>query len=400
MFNFEIIKKDKNSKARIGILNTPHGKVLTPTLAIVATKGGIRGLSFINAKKFGADIFMINAFHFFHNRRFEIVKKFGGLHKFLGINYPIMTDSGGFQVFSLGHGLEYGVGKVTNIFPAEVNNIQKLFKKRKNTKSLVKIYEEGVEFISPYNGEKLFLTPELSIKIQKDLGADIIFSFDECTSPFSNYEYTKQSTERTNRWALRCLNVFGNNSKQAIFGIIQGGDYEDLRKLSANFINSLPFFGFGIGGYLGKSKSDIVKILKWIMPLLDENKPKHLLGVGEIDDILNSVEEGVDLFDCIIPTRLARHGCALSYNGKLNLRPRKFLLDKKPIDPDCKCNVCQRYSRAYICHLLREKEIFGIMLLVEHNVFWILNIFKEIKKAIRENKFLQFKRKILKNIKK
>jgi len=400
MFNFKIIKKDKETKARLGILKTPHGIIHTPNIAIVATKGSIRGISFDLAKKFGGEIFMINTFHFFHNDRYKIVGKFGGLHKFLNINYPLMTDSGGFQVFSLGFGVEHGVGKVADIFPLETRiNADFNADKRgldKNRKSLVKIYEEGVEFVSPYDGKKLFLSPELSIKIQKILKADIIFAFDECTSPLSSYEYTKQAMKRTHKWALKCLDEFKVTKNQVMFGIVQGGEYEDLRKESARFINSLPFFGFGIGGSLGKSKKDIIKVLNWTIPLLDENKPRHLLGIGEVDDIFNSIEEGIDLFDCVIPTRWARHGTVFTFKGRLNLKSSKYLNDKKPIDLECKCLVCQKFSRAYICHLLKEKEIYGIMLLTEHNVFWILNLFKEIRKAIKENKFLDLKRKILK----
>jgi len=433
MFSFKIIKKDKNTKARLGILKTPHGIIHTPNIAIVATKGSIRGISFDLAKKFGGEIFMINTFHFFHNDRYKIVEKFGGLHKFLNINYPLMTDSGGFQVFSLGFGLEHGVGKVADIFPLEArinadnnntnksrikrinhelnnnefeinsspfvnnsyNNIRNKFAK-KNQKSLVKIFEEGVEFISPYDGKNLFLSPELSIKIQKILKADIIFAFDECTSPLSSYEYTKQAMKRTHRWALRCLEEFKGTKNQVMFGIVQGGEYEDLRKESAKFINSLPFFGFGIGGSLGKSKKDIIKVLNWTIPLLDENKPRHLLGIGEIDDIFHSIEQGIDLFDCIIPTRWARHGTGFTSKGRINLKSSKYITDKKPIDPECKCNVCQKYSRAYICHLLKEKEIYGIILLTEHNVFWILNLFKEIRKALKNDQFQQLKKRLLK----
>jgi queuine/archaeosine tRNA-ribosyltransferase len=472
MFSFKIIKKDKNTRARLGILKTPHGIIHTPNIAIVATKGSIRGISFNLTRKFGGEIFMINTFHFFHNDRYKIVKKFGGLHKFLNINYPLMTDSGGFQVFSLGFGLEHGVGKVADIFPLEASNYnQSLEVARPKGKSLVKIFEEGVEFISPYDGKKLFLSPELSIKIQKILKADIIFAFDECTSPLSSYEYTKQAMKRTHKWALRCLEEFyktrikadlkrikadsiypnkrpnrlpelsdriestriirpnkfypnkepdknlefgpnsgnkfgqdpGNNLSlrksaldQVMFGIVQGGEYEDLRKESAQFINSLPFFGFGIGGSLGKSKKDIIKVLNWTIPLLDENKPRHLLGIGEIDDIFHSIEQGIDLFDCIIPTRWARHGTGFTYKGRINLKSSKYITDKKPIDPECKCNVCQKYSRAYICHLLKEKEIYGIILLTEHNVFWILNLFKEIRKALKNDQFQQLKRRLLK----
>jgi queuine tRNA-ribosyltransferase len=459
MFSFKIIKKDKNTRARLGILKTPHGIIHTPNIAIVATKGSIRGISFDLARKFGGEIFMINTFHFFHNDRYKIVEKFGGLHKFLNINYPLMTDSGGFQVFSLGFGLEHGVGKVADIFPLEARNHNKSLEVvRSKGKSLVKIFEEGVEFVSPYDGKKLFLSPELSIKIQKILKADIIFAFDECTSPLSSYEYTKQAMKRTHRWALRCLEEFyktrtyadytrtnadknnspgfvtdilpgfkpdksgnypGNSSGrhpgknieslrksafslresalgQVMFGIVQGGEYEDLRKESAKFINSLPFFGFGIGGSLGKSKKDIIKVLNWTIPLLDENKPRHLLGIGEVDDIFHSIEQGIDLFDCIIPTRWARHGTGFTYKGRINLKSSKYITDKKPVDPECKCNVCQKYSRAYIYHLLKEKEIYGIILLTEHNVFWILNLFKEIRKSLKNNQFQQLKKRLLK----
>jgi queuine tRNA-ribosyltransferase len=397
MFNFKIIKKDKETKARLGILKTPHGIIHTPNIAIVATKGSIRGISFDLAKKFGAEVFMINTFHFFHNDRYKIVEKFEGLHKFLNINYPLMTDSGGFQVFSLGFGLEHGVGKVVDIFPSESRNQnQSLYVVRPKGKSLVKIFEDGVEFISPYDGKKLFLSPELSIKIQKILKADIIFAFDECTSPLSSYEYTKLAMKRTHRWALRCLGEFKGTKNQVLFGIVQGGEYEDLRKESAKFINSLPFFGFGIGGSLGKSKKDIIKVLNWTLPFLNENKPRHLLGIGEVDDIFNSIEQGIDLFDCVIPTRWARHGSGFTFKGRINLKSSKYLNDKKPIDLECKCPICQKFSRAYISHLLKENEIYGIMLLTEHNVFWVLNLFKEIRKAIKENRFLDLKRKILK----
>ena len=418
MFSFRIIKKDKNTKARLGILKTPHGIIHTPNLAIVATKGSIRGISFDLAKKSGAEIFMINTFHFFHNERYKIVEKFGGLHKFLNVDSPLMTDSGGFQVFSLGFGMEHGVGKVADIFPEEnKNEINANFtrtyansNKHKNNKSeksvlspnqsvsknLVKIYEEGVEFISPYDGKKLFLTPELSIKIQKILGADIIFAFDECTSPLSSYEYTKEAMKRTHRWAIRCLDEFEKDKSQVIFGIVQGGEYEDLRKESAKFINSLPFFGFGIGGSLGKSKKDIIKVLNYTIPYLDVNKPRHLLGIGEVDDIFNSIENGIDLFDCVIPTRWARHGAAFTSKGRINLKTSRYIADKKPIDEKCKCPVCKKHSRAYICHLLKEKEIYGIVLLTEHNIYWIMNLFKEIRKSLREGKFIQLKKKALK----
>lgn len=394
MFNFKIIKEDKNSKARLGILKTPHGMVHTPNISLVATKGALRGIDFETAKKFGGEIFMINTFHLFLKERYKIIDRFGGLHKFLDINFPLMTDSGGFQVFSLGFGIEHGVGKVANIFPEENNFIRQ---KVKRGKKLVNIYKDGVEFFSPYDGKRVFLSPEISIKVQKKLSADIIFAFDECTSPFAGYKYTKLALERTHQWEEKCLDVFGKNKKQVLFGIVQGGEYEDLRKKSAKFINSFPFFGFGIGGSLGKSKKDIIKVLKWTIPYLDKQKPRHLLGIGEIDDIFNSIENGIDLFDCVIPTRWARHGTAFSFQGRKNLRSSQYLKSKKPIDPLCQCPVCKKNNQAFICHLLREKEINGMILLTKHNVFWILNLFKEIRKAIKDNRFLSLKRKILKN---
>ncbi|MGC8981699.1 MAG: tRNA guanosine(34) transglycosylase Tgt [Minisyncoccia bacterium] len=414
-FGFNIVKRDKRTRARIGILKTPHGTVHTPTLVPVATKGAIRGLDFDLAYKFGAEIFMINTFHFFYNDRYKIVEKFGGLHKFLNINYPLMTDSGGFQVFSLGFGLEHGVGKIGDIFPYETQNLQKktqnyaenmseqsvlspkesvLSPKKSAKKSLIKIYDEGIEFMSPYDGRRLFFTPELSIKIQKILNADIIFAFDECTSPLSDYEYTKRALLRTHNWALRCLKKF-KSKNQVMFGIVQGGEYKDLREESAKFINSLPFFGFGIGGSLGKSKKDMHKILEWVIPLLDENKPRHLLGIGEIDDIFEAVERGIDLFDCVIPTRLARHGTCFTYDGLIHLKSSKYLKDKDPIDKNCRCRVCKNFSKGYLTHLIKEKEIYGIMLLTEHNIFWIMNLMREIRKSIKEDKFLKFKEKIL-----
>jgi tRNA-guanine transglycosylase len=211
-----------------------------------------------------------------------------------------------------------------------------------------------------------------------------------------NLEFGSDSGSKFCQDSGNNLSLLNSVSDQVMFGIVQGGEYEDLRKESAQFINSLPFFGFGIGGSLGKSKKDIIKVLNWTIPLLDENKPRHLLGIGEIDDIFHSIEQGIDLFDCIIPTRWARHGTGFTYKGRINLKSSKYITDKKPIDPECKCNVCQKYSRAYICHLLKEKEIYGIILLTEHNVFWILNLFKEIRKALKNDQFQQLKKRLLK----
>jgi len=376
---FRVIKKDNFSQARLGIIKTSRGKIKTPGFVPVATKGALKGASFKDVK---ADIFMVNTYHFFHNSRYKEVHSFGGLHKFLGIKYPIMTDSGGFQVFSLGSGWQTKTGKVAK----KKDNLVK-------TKSNVKINDDGVLFKSPVNGDWLEMTPEISIKVQEKLGADIIFSFDECTSPFDSYEYHKESLNRTNNWSLRSIKSF-KKKNQLMMGIVQGGRYQDLRQESALFTSSLPFFGFGIGGSFGESfgdsKDGVNQVLDWVVPLLDKSKPRHLLGIGEPDDIIQAVARGVDLFDCVIPTRWARHGTALTSKGRVNLKASSFLKSKKRIDDKCSCFVCQNYSSAYLCHLLREKEIYGIMLLTHHNLFWILDFMEKIRESIKKGTFKAF----------
>jgi len=414
MFSFKIIHKDKKTKARTGILTTPHGKVKTPCFVPVATKAALKGVDFDTISNYGADIFMMNTFHLFLNNKFKIINQFHGLHNFANLKKPIMTDSGGFQVFSLGFGSEHGVGKISNIFPEQeqINNTnnnsnnKKVKEKNKSNKkqkeNLVKINDNYVTFKSPYNGQLLKLNPEISIEIQKQLGADIIFSFDECTSPLSDYEYTKKALNRTHAWALRSLehyNKICDLNKQAIFGIIQGGNYKDLRLESAKFINNLDFFGYGIGGSLGKTKKDMHKILEWTIKGLDENKPRHLLGIGDVDDIFECVERGIDMFDCVSPTRLARHGAAITSKGRLNLKSSRYNNNKEPLDKTCKCNVCKTHSKAYISYLVKENELYAIQLLAEHNLAFILNLMKEIRQSLIKNTFKEFKEEFLRNYK-
>ena len=396
-FSFKIIKKSKESKfLRLGQIKTPNGLIHTPNFVPVATRAALRGILFPEAKKSGLEIAILNTYHLWVSGAYKIIYKFGGLHRFINFKIPLMTDSGGFQVFSLGFSREHGVGKIGDIFP---NEKVYDFKKHKTNpqKNLVKINDKGVYFKEEKSGKKLFLTPEKSIKIQKMLGADFIFAFDECTSPLNDYEYTKKALERTHKWAIRSLKAFGKPKNQAIFGIIQGGAYEDLRKESVEFISSLPFFGFGIGGSLGKSKQEMKEVLSWVIPDLIENKPRHLLGIGEIDDIFSAVEWGIDLMDCVVPTRWARHGTALTFSGRLNLESRKSFNDKSPIDSKCSCFVCKNYSRAYISHLIRSKEINGIILLTHHNLTWMLNLMKTIRKSIKTNSFIELKKKIIRN---
>jgi queuine tRNA-ribosyltransferase/7-cyano-7-deazaguanine tRNA-ribosyltransferase len=397
MFNFKIVKKNKGSGARAGILTTPHGIIHTPAYMPVATKGALRGIDFPLAQKIGAEVFMVNTYHFYVTDAFKIVKKFGGLHNFLNVKSPLATDSGGFQVFSLGFGMEQGIGKI-GFFPGDK-------KSPKQGKNMVKIDDKGTTFYSPVDGSKHKLDPKISIKTQKILGADIIFAFDECSSPLSSYDYTKKAVQRTHKWAQESLKEFGNGKqgvfkKQALFGIIQGGPFEDLRKESAKFISSLPFFGIGIGGPMGKTKKDMHKVLDWIYPLLPEEKPRHLLGIGEIDDFFEGVERGMDLFDCVMPTRMARRGVALTWQGNINLRKSQFLYQKGPIEKKCSCPICTKYSRSYLSHLVRQKELFVTNLLVYHNLYFVLELIKNIRISILKNNFKQFKAKCLKDLKK
>ena len=336
----------------------------------------------------------------------KIVKKLGGLHQFMNWQRPLITDSGGFQVFSLGMGLEQGVGKIASIFPDESSGqisrsksqITNKFQKRKSNllnvkpktkhlnKSRIKISEDGVEFRSHIDGNKILLTPEKSIQIQKDLGADFVLAFDECTSPLVDYEYTKKALERTHRWAKRSLDTFQKlnpkGSQQAIYGIVQGGAYRDLREKSAKFIGKMPFFGLAIGGSLGKSKKDMHQILDWTIPLLPEEKPRHLLGIGGIEDIIEGVKRGIDTFDCAAPTRMARNGTLLTKNGRLNIMNARFREDKNPIEKDCQCYTCQNYSRAYLRHLFQAGELLAPRLATIHNLHFMTNLMKEIRKTI------------------
>ncbi len=390
MFNFKITKNF--GKARTGILSTPHGDIKTPGFVPVATRGALKGADFESANKMGADIFMVNTFHFYCNEEYRTVKKMGGLHDFMGINYPLMTDSGGFQVFSLGAGYQQKTGK----FPHKEK--RKDFSLKRN--SLVKIEEGKVIFKSPFDGKRIEITPESSIKAQEDLGADIIFAFDECTSPLASYEYQRKSLEKTHRWAERSLKTL-KNKEQRMMGIVQGGRFEDLRKESARFISSLPFFGFGIGGSFGESfgdsKENMYNILDILSGELDENKPRHFLGIGEPEDLIEGVIRGIDLFDCVIPTRFARHKTALTSKGRINISNACFKEDKNPLDDKCSCLVCLNYKKSYLHHLAKKNEIYSIMLLTEHNLYFVLNLMEEIREAIEGGSILDFRKEFLKN---
>ncbi|MEK6860734.1 MAG: tRNA guanosine(34) transglycosylase Tgt [Nanoarchaeota archaeon] len=387
---FKILSENK--KARTAIVKASHGIVHTPTLIPVATLASIKSLTPEDLQRLNIEIIIANTFHLYLRPGPDVIKKLGGLHKFMSFNKTIMTDSGGFQAFSLGLGLEHGVGKIIT-----GNNI------KKSRDKLALVEEDGVIFRSPIDNSKYKLTPDLSIKVQENLGADIIYALDECTSPLSDYKYTKESLERTHRWAQRCLEIHKTN--QSLFGIVQGGEFKDLRTKSAKFISSLDFDGYGIGGVFGKSKEHMYDVIDWSIKPLDENKPRHLLGIGAIEDIFECVELGIDLFDCVAPTRLARMGYLFitpkskgNKENKFRIRitNKIYKLDKTPIDKYCKCYTCKNFSKAYLRHLFVSNELTYHRLATYHNLYYFIDLFKQIRESIDQNKFSKLKRYWLK----
>jgi queuine tRNA-ribosyltransferase len=380
MIEFKILKKSKRSFARLGLLKTPHGEILTPTLVPVATQAAVKTLDSKEVEETKTQILICNTFHLHLKPGEKIIERAGGLHSFFSWQKPLMTDSGGFQVFSLGFGKDLKVGKILKIFPGEKEEeISQNLQPRE-----VKITPEGVIFRSLVDGKELFLGPKESIRIQEKLGADIIFAFDECTPPLVNYEYAKISLLRTNHWAEICLK--SKKTDQALFGIVQGSHFKRLRTFSAKFINSLDFDGFGIGGDLGRSKRSMLKILSWTIPLLNEKKPRHLLGIGHLEDVEDILKSGIDLFDCNFPTRYGRHGIAILEEGRIDLRKRRFLKDFEPISKKCACFVCQSYKRSYICHLFRAREVLAQKLVSFHNLYFFNTILEKLREKINSSK--------------
>ena len=384
---FRVTKKHSKSNARLGVINTPNGKLHTPAFFPVATNAIIKVMSLEEVINIGFEAILSNTYHLYLRPGHDIVKKMGGLHKFMNWQGPIITDSGGFQVFSLGAAIEDNVGKIGSIFPGD--NLTK--KSKKNNKSkFVKITDEGVVFRSHLDGSKHYFTPEKSIEIQEALGADMILSFDECTSPLADYEYTKKAMERTHKWAERGLKA-KKRKDQALFGIIQGGGWHDLRMESVKFINQLPFEGLAIGGALGKTKEDMFRVLDWVIPNTDTDKPRHFLGIGEPNDLIEGIKKGIDLFDCVYPTRLARHGVLLNSKGKINILRSVYRQDKKPVSNNCDCYVCKNYSRSYLRHLFKANEILGARLATYHNLYFMAEFMKKVREKIRNNDPLDIK---------
>lgn len=396
--NFSIEKKLGGTLGRVGSISTPHGIIPTPAFSLVGTKATVKALTMDQVRALGGDVVLANTYHLYLQPGPEIISEAGGLAKFMGWNGPTMTDSGGFQVFSLGSGMESGLNKfVTNAERAEFADQEKQgIKKEVSKKALARVTEEGVEFRSHLDGATHFFTPEKSIEIQHKIGADIIFAFDELSSPTDTYDYQKEALERTHRWAERCLAYHRskeNSERQGLFGIIQGGSFEDLRREAAQTIGAMDFDGFGIGG--SYTKEEVADILRWSVESLPENKPRHLLGIGEPLDFFTGVENGADTFDCVAPTRQARNGTLYTQFGKINLRNARFKADFTPIDASCDCYTCTNHTRAYVSHLFRANEILATTLSTIHNSRFVVRLVKNIRQAILDDNYFEFKDEFL-----
>lgn len=366
MFKFELIKESKECKARRGKIYTNHGVIETPIFMPVGTKATVKAMTPEELKGMEAQIILGNTYHLYLRPGHKLVEEAGGLHKFMNWDRPILTDSGGFQVFSLG--------------------------------PLRKITEEGVEFRSHVDGSKHFISPEKSMEIQNSLGSDIMMAFDECVPYPSDYEYTKKSMERTTRWARRCKEFHKNTDNQALFGIVQGGMYEDLRKESIKQITEIDFPGYAVGGLsVGEPLKLMNEVMDYTVEQLPKDKPRYLMGVGSPDYLFEAVERGIDMADCVLPTRMARHGAFITNRGQLTIKNAKYKNDFSPIDSDCDCYCCRNYSRAYIRHLFNENEILGARLASIHNLFFLINLMKRIRISIDENNFMNFKKEFYEN---
>lgn len=439
--NFKVIKKLGNSLARAGVIETPHGVINTPSFVVVGTKATVKSITPEQVKDTGAQVVLANTYHLYLQPGDELIRDAGGLHRFMNWSGPMMTDSGGFQVFSLGVAYGKEISKVTTItdpnFLIPERSLDSVI-------PLAKISNDGVSFKSHLDGSLHYITPEKSIEIQHNLGADIIFAFDECTSPTETEKYQEEALSRTHAWAKRSLerhkelerekesnlgkqeieNFSGFTLKgsdtgknfqfpvfpQALFGIVQGGRSEKLRKKSAEIIGSMDFDGFGIGGSF--AKEDMSTAVKWVNEILPEEKPRHLLGIGEPEDLFMGVENGVDLFDCVGPTRIARNGTVFTKTGKINLLNAKFVNIFEPIEKDCQCYTCKGpvsleagndslpqartgYTLAYLSHLFRAKEMEAATLASIHNIYFITHLVDQMREAILNDKFFEFKEEFL-----
>jgi len=386
---FKVIKKDPKSRARTGELNTAHGVVKTPSYVVVGTEAEVRAVKSSDLALTKTQIIITNTYHLWQKLEDKGLEKYPGLHKEMNWAKPLMTDSGGFQVFSLGYARELGGGKVASKQG-----------ERKKDKNLVRVTNKGVYF--KVNNKEQFLDAKKSIKIQKQLGADIILAFDEPSSPYHDYKYTKKAMERTHVWAKDCLRY--KKSKQQLFGIIQGGIFQDLREQSAKYIGKLDFDGFAIGGAFGSSfgskAEDTFKELDWIIPYLPESKPRHLLGIGKVADLLRGVEAGIDTFDCVIPTREARHGSIYTAKGRLNLKKAEFAQDDSVLDPDCNCHICKKLKikKSQLRKLFKAHDKKAGTYATIHNLYYFNDLMEQIRQAIDNGTFANFKKEYLKQL--
>ena len=365
---YQLLHEEKHTEARLGKIETNYGVVETPMFMPVGTRATVKMLTPEELYEMHSGVILANTYHLWLRPGEDLVEKAGGLHQFMNYHGPILTDSGGFQVFSLAN-------------PKDIT-------------------EEGVYFKSHIDGSKLFLTPEKSIEIQNKLDSDIAMSFDECPPASASYEYMKNSIERTLRWAERGKKVHAN-PRQSLFGIVQGGPYQDLRKFSATGTVKLDFDGYSIGGVAndGESKEDMYKAIEYSIPYLPKDKPRYLMGVGEPSDIIEGVIRGIDMFDCVLPTRIARHGNAFTRHGKLNIKNAKYKEDFTPIEKDCDCYACKNYTKAYIRHLVNVDEALGGRLLSIHNIRFLIRLTEELRDAIKEDRLLEYRDEFYKEYK-
>lgn len=358
---YQLIKTDARTKARRGVVHTPHGDIQTPVFMPVGTAATVKAVKPEEVRDMGAEIILANTYHLYLRPGHEIVREAGGLHKFMNWERAILTDSGGFQVFSLG--------------------------------AMRKITEEGVEFRSHIDGSKHMLTPERSIDVQNALGSDIIMAFDECTPYPADRDYVRDSLERTTRWLRRCRDHHRNTEMQSLFGIMQGGMYKDLRRQSAEEIVELDLPGYAIGGLsVGEPKELMYEIMDDCVDLLPSDRPRYLMGVGSPDCLFEGVERGIDMFDCVLPTRIARHGMAMTSKGRVNIKNAAYERNFSPLDEECDCYTCRNYSKAYLRHLFKANEILSSMLMTTHNLRFLIKTMEGIRRSIEDGSFTEYKR--------
>lgn len=358
--SYKLLKQDKRTGARLGKIVTPHGTFETPMFMPVGTLASVKSIAPEELEAMGAGIILSNTYHLWLRPGADIVEEAGGLHAFMNWDKGILTDSGGFQVFSL-------------------SNIRT-------------IEEEGVHFRSHIDGSKLFLSPEKAIHVQNQLGADIMMSFDECPPFEESYDYVRKSIDRTTRWAERGMEAHQKWDTQGLFGIVQGAGYKDLRMEHARELAGMDFSGYSIGGLsVGEPQEEMLKVLDYTTPLLPENKPRYLMGVGTPDSLIEGVMRGVDIFDCVLPTRIARNGTTMTSQGRVVIKNLQYARDFRPLDENCDCYTCRNYTRAYIRHLIKTNELFGLRLTSYHNLYFLVNLMKNVREAIKNDSLLEFR---------